>query len=108
MTTATGGEAVRAFVPNPLPPAAPPLDPASYSGNGSAEQALGRLSAMSGLVASAEWLIYSSIRKEALLTSQMEGTQATLTDLLDCGTSTEHTPHRKHKKARFAWNRAFS
>ncbi|WP_197495703.1 hypothetical protein [Acidihalobacter yilgarnensis] len=33
-----------------------------------AEQALGRLSAMSGLVASAEWLIYSSIRKEALLT----------------------------------------
>lgn len=83
MTTATGGEAVRAFVPNPLPPAAPPLDPASYSGNASAEQALGRLSAMSGLVASAEWLIYSSIRKEALLTSQMEGTQATLTDLLD-------------------------
>jgi Fic family protein len=83
MTAATGGEAVRAFVPNPLPPAAPPLAPASYSGNSTAEQALGRLSAMSGLVASAEWLIYSSIRKEALLTSQMEGTQATLTDLLD-------------------------
>jgi Fic family protein len=38
---------------------------------------------LSGLVASAEWLIYSAIRKEALLTSQMEGTQATLTDLLD-------------------------
>lgn len=51
--------------------------------NAAAEAALGRLSAMSGLVASAEWLIYSSIRKEALLTSQMEGTQATLTDLLD-------------------------
>lgn len=83
MTTATGGETVRAFVPSPLPPAAPPLDPASYEGNVVAEQALGRLSAMSGLVASAEWLIYSSIRKEALLTSQMEGTQATLTDLLD-------------------------
>ena len=83
MTTATGGEAVNAFVPLPLPPAEPALDPACYAGNAAAEQALGRLSAMSGLVASAEWLIYSSIRKEALLTSQMEGTQATLTDLLD-------------------------
>lgn len=38
---------------------------------------------MTGLVASGEWLIYSAIRKEALLTSQIEGTQATLTDLLD-------------------------
>lgn len=83
MTTTTGGEAVLAFVPKPLPPAAPALDPASYAGNAAAEQALVRLAAMSGLVASAEWLTYSSIRKEALLTSQMEGTQATLTDLLD-------------------------
>lgn len=83
LTTATGSEAVKAFVPKPLPPTAPALDPACYAGNAAAEQALGRLSAMSGLVASAEWLIYSAIRKEALLTSQMEGTQATLTDLLD-------------------------
>jgi len=83
MTTATGGEAVKAFVPNPLPPAEPALDPACYEGNEAAEKALGKLSAMSGLVASSEWLIYSSIRKEALLTSQLEGTQATLTDLLD-------------------------
>jgi Fic family protein len=83
MTTTTGGEAVNAFVPHPLPPAVPDLDPACYAGNATAEQALGRLAVMSGLVASTEWLIYSSIRKEALLTSQMEGTQATLTDLLD-------------------------
>ncbi len=83
MTTATGGEVVQAFVPNPLPPAEPVLDSACYAGNAAAEEALVRLSAMSGLVASAEWLIYSAIRKEALLTSQMEGTQATLTDLLD-------------------------
>lgn len=82
-TTVVGGEAVKAFVPKPLPPAASPLDPDCYTGTMAAEQALDRLSAMSGLVASAEWLIYSSIRKEALLTSQMEGTQATLTDLLD-------------------------
>lgn len=83
ISSVTSGEAVRAFVPSPLPPAKPPLDPASYAGNPAAERALGRLAAMSGLVASAEWLIYSAIRKEALLTSQMEGTQATLTDLLD-------------------------
>ncbi len=83
ISSATGGDGVDAFVPLRLPPAAPPLDPTSYAGNAVAEQALSRLSAMSGLVASAEWLIYSSIRKEALLTSQMEGTQATLTDLLD-------------------------
>ena len=38
---------------------------------------------MSGLVPSVEWLLYSAIRKEALLTSQIEGTQATLTDLFN-------------------------
>jgi Fic family protein len=38
---------------------------------------------MSGLVSSSEWLVYSAIRKEALLTSQLEGTQATLTDIFD-------------------------
>lgn len=38
---------------------------------------------MSGLVPSVDWLSYSAIRKEALLTSQIEGTQATLTDLFD-------------------------
>lgn len=38
---------------------------------------------MSGLVPSVDWLLYSAVRKEALLTSQIEGTQATLTDLFD-------------------------
>jgi Fic family protein len=38
---------------------------------------------VSGLVPSVDWLLYSAIRKEALLTSQIEGTQATLTDLFD-------------------------
>ena len=32
---------------------------------------------------SIDWLLYSAIRKEALLTSQIEGTQATLVDLFD-------------------------
>ena len=38
---------------------------------------------MAGLVPSIDWLLYSALRKEALLTSQIEGTQATLTDLFD-------------------------
>jgi Fic family protein len=51
--------------------------------NQQAELALARLAAVSGLVPSVDWLLYSAIRKEALLTSQIEGTQATLTDLFD-------------------------
>ncbi|MEG3131083.1 Fic family protein [Pantoea cypripedii] len=77
-------EEVNAFVPAPLPPTSPELDPASYMMlNEKAEKALARISAMSGLVASSAWLVYSAIRKEALLTSQLEGTQATLTDIFD-------------------------
>jgi Fic family protein len=83
-TTTTLGESVRAFVPRPLPPADPPLVPDSFLDlNRQAELALARLSGVSGLVPSVEWLLYSAIRKEALLTSQIEGTQATLTDLFD-------------------------
>ncbi len=80
----TLGEAVEAFVPHPLPPKNPPLDPKTYlSANSKAEMALARLSGVSGLVPSVDWLLYSAIRKEALLTSQIEGTQATITDLFD-------------------------
>ena len=82
--TTTLGEAVRAFVPHPLPPADPPLAKESFSDlNHQAEMALARLAGVSGLAPSVDWLLYSAIRKEALLTSQIEGTQATLTDLFD-------------------------
>ena len=80
----TLGEAVRAFVPHPLPPIRPPLAPESYTAaTHRAQMALARLSGVAGLVPSVDWLLYSAIRKEALLTSQIEGTQATLTDLFD-------------------------
>ena len=82
--TTTLSETVHAFVPYGLPPVEPPLAPHSYiDANRAAELALARLSAVSGLVPSVEWLLYSAVRKEALLTSQIEGTQATLTDLFD-------------------------
>ena len=80
----TLGEPVRAFVPHALPPRRPVLDPESYvAAHRQAELALARLSGVSGLVPSVDWLLYSAVRKEALLTSQIEGTQATLVDLLN-------------------------
>lgn len=83
-TSTTLGETVRSFVPHPLPPADPPLKMASFTAlNRQAELALARLSGVSGLVPSVDWLLYSAVRREALLTSQLEGTQATLKDLFD-------------------------
>jgi len=84
VTSTTLGESVRAFVPHALPPATPVLDASSYAElNRTAELSLARLQGVAGLVPSIDWLLYSAIRKEALLTSQIEGTQATLIDLFD-------------------------
>lgn len=84
VTSTTLGESVQAFVPQSLPPTDPALAPECFvAPNHLAELALARLSGVSGLVSSVDWLLYSAIRKEALLTSQIEGTQATLTDLFD-------------------------
>ena len=84
VTSTTLGESVRAFVPHHLPPAAPVLDASSYAElNRRAELSLARLQGVAGLVPSIDWLLYSAIRKEALLTSQIEGTQVTLIDLFD-------------------------
>jgi Fic family protein len=84
LKSTTLGEVVLAFVPDSLPPKNPALALEVYQDlNHKAEMALARLSGVSGLVPSVDWLLYSAIRKEALLTSQIEGTQATLTDLFD-------------------------
>ncbi|AMM25243.1 Fic family protein [Variovorax sp. PAMC 28711] len=84
VTTTTLSEAVQAFVPHALPPSKPALAAESFvERNRHAELALARLSGVSGLVPSVDWLLYSAVRKEALLTSQIEGTQATLVDLFD-------------------------
>ena len=80
----TAGEVVRAFVPHPLPPARPALSTDFWvSSNRQAELSLARLSGVSGLVPSVDWLLYGAVRKEALLTSQIEGTQASLADVFD-------------------------
>jgi Fic family protein len=82
--TTAGGEEVAAFVPHALPPAEPPLiiDAARATRLRAAEQALIRLELAGEMVPSLDWFIYAFVRKEAVLSSQIEGTQATLVDLL--------------------------
>jgi Fic family protein len=83
--TSAGGEQVQAFVPHPLPPTKPSL---GIGGDleeraRAAEQALVRLEIAGAMVPSLDWFIYTFVRKEAVLSSQIEGTQATLMDLFN-------------------------
>jgi Fic family protein len=78
--TAAGGEEILAFVPHPLPPADPPLEvPAKMAAR--AEQALARLEVAGEMVPSIDWFLYAFVRKEAVISSQIEGIEATLIDL---------------------------
>ncbi len=80
--TAVAGEKVRAFVPPPLPPV-PQLDLLSLLGPLSeADRAVGRLDGITALVPDTSLFLYMYVRKEAVLSSQIEGTQSTLNDLL--------------------------
>jgi Fic family protein len=81
--TTTGGEEVAAFIPHPLPPSPPlVLDARLAARLHAAEQALVRLELAGEMVPSLDWFLYAFVRKEAVLSSQIEGTQATLVDLL--------------------------
>jgi Fic family protein len=80
--TPVGGEIVRAFVPPPLPPD-PPIDVLGLLERLSvAERAVGRLDGITMLLPRQELFLYMYVRKEAVLSSQIEGTQSTLSDLL--------------------------
>lgn len=81
--TRAGGEEVRAFVPNPLPPE-PPL---ALTGGRQrllerASLALGRLDSITTLLPDPQLFLYAYVRREAVLSSQIEGTQSSLSDLL--------------------------
>jgi len=80
---ATAGETADAFVPSPLPPT-PPVEwtPRLRARFDEALLALGRLNAVSELLPNAGLLLYSFVRKEAVLSSMIEGTQSSLADLL--------------------------
>lgn len=83
LTISTLGESCRAFVPNPLPPEPELLMDARLQDLAQqASLALGRLDGISSLLPEPQHLLYSYIRKEAVLSSQIEGTQSSLSDLL--------------------------
>lgn len=83
VASVAGGETVRAFVPDVLPPV-PPLD----LGGGrqaaleKATLALGRLDSIGLLLPDPQLFLYAYVRREAVLSSQIEGTQSSLSDLL--------------------------
>jgi cell filamentation protein, protein adenylyltransferase len=82
VTTTVTGEPVRAFIPPKLPPD-PPVELAGlYRHLDRANQALGRLDALTTLLPDTKFFLYLYIRKEALLSSQIEGTQSSFSDLL--------------------------
>ena len=73
-----------AFVPSPLPPRKPALAIDARTGERirAAQHALARLELAGDMVPSLDWFLYGFVRKEAVISSQIEGTQATLIDLL--------------------------
>jgi Fic family protein len=83
LTVSTVGEKVRAFVPAPLPPQ-PPIDwtPELRGKFDQAHLALGRLDSVSTLLPDTSLFLYMYVRKEAVLSSMIEGTQSSLSDLL--------------------------
>lgn len=77
------GETCRAFVPAPLPPV-PPLsfDTSLQERLDEAHLALGRLDSITVLLPETSVFLYSYVRKEAVMSSQIEGTQSSLSDLM--------------------------
>ncbi len=80
--TAVGGERVRAFVPPSLPPMPPLQLEGLYGLMEEANRALGRLDGIASILPDTPLFLYMYVRKEALLSSQIEGTQSSLSDLL--------------------------
>ncbi|HIJ91126.1 MAG: Fic family protein [Desulfobulbaceae bacterium] len=83
ITVSTVDEKAKAFVPSPLPPR-PPIDwtPELRSKFDQAWLSLGRLDSVSTLLPDTSLFLYMYIRKEAVLSSMIEGTQSSLSDLL--------------------------
>jgi cell filamentation protein, protein adenylyltransferase len=83
VTTATAGESFEAFVPNPLPPEPPiTLTDQDHDLIEKANRALGRLDGVTTLLPDVSLFLYFYVRREAVLSSQIEGTQSSLSDLL--------------------------
>jgi Fic family protein len=95
-TSNTAGGSVQAFVPFPLPPGDPPLDTTGELGRLHAEALTGlaRLEVAGRMVPSTGWFLYGFVRKEAVISSQIEGTQATLREVVTFEATKEtYQPH---------------
>ena len=83
-TNLTGELRYQSFLPRPLPPSPPiELDEDCVKLLSKANRSIGILEGVSRQVANVELFVSMYVRKEALLSSQIEGTQATLDDILD-------------------------
>lgn len=83
VSSIAGGVACKAFIPAALPPQPPlQLDNKLQGRINQAMLALGRLDAISTLLPDARLFLYSYVRKEAVMSSQIEGTQSSLSDLM--------------------------
>jgi Fic family protein len=83
LASTVGGETVRAFLPHPLPPIPPVVWSASLQAQiQKATLAVGRLDGAAAVLPDVSQFLYTYIRKEAVLSSQIEGTQSSLSDLL--------------------------
>ena len=77
------GERVRAFIPAPLPPDPPLVLTGQLQIHlEQALLALGRLDSITTLLPDTSLFLYTYVRKEAVLSSQIEGTQSSLSELL--------------------------
>ena len=82
-TRHSGGEAIHAFVPHPLPPnPGPEVTGQRARMHEQALLACGRLDSITQLLPEPDLFLYAYIRREALVSSQIEGTQSSFSDLL--------------------------
>ena len=83
ITSSLNGQSYQAFLPSPLPPVPPlQLDQELATRRDRALVALGELKGITRILPDARLFLYQYVRKEALLSSQIEGTQSSLSDLL--------------------------
>jgi Fic family protein len=84
----------RAFIPRPLPPVPPiSMEPEIWSLLSQADRALGRLDGSTEALPNPDLFVYMYVRKEAVLSSQIEGTQASLMDVLEFEEQTLEAGH---------------
>jgi len=89
-------EGYKAFIPAPLPPDPPiKIESGLWPLLSKADRALARLDGATATLPNPDLFVFMYVRREAVLSSQIEGTQASLDDLLEF----EAKPRRSHRSA---------